>query len=76
MFRIAKNAMAAFALTGLVLSQPALAASANRSGSPVDRADGIAGASTISILLAALVVGAVVAIIADDDGSADRPASP
>jgi hypothetical protein len=82
MFRIAKNAAAALALTGLVLSQPALAGSstsnapASRNSSPAGSSEGLAGTSTIGLLLGLLVVAGFVAILADDNGKADHPASP
>jgi hypothetical protein len=81
MFRIAKNAMAAIALTGLVLSQPAMAvrsseslpapgakvlALGNRAGTPIKKSEDFVGVPIIAIVIAGAVVLATILIIAKD----------
>jgi hypothetical protein len=81
MFRIAKNAAAALALTGLVLSQPALAVRSSESlpaqgakvsgavriGTPVKKSDDLVGVPAIGLIIAGLVVLAAVVIVAKDN---------
>jgi hypothetical protein len=81
MFRIAKNAAAALALTGLALSQPALAVrsaeslpaagakvtSVNRAGSPVTSSEDFRAIPVFGWVLGALIVIGVIIIIATDN---------
>jgi len=82
MFRIAKNAMAALALTGLVLSQPALAVRsseslpapgakvsgmAGRVGSPIRKSDELVGVPFVAIAIAGAVILATILIVASDN---------
>jgi hypothetical protein len=81
MFRFAKNAMAALALTGLVLSQPALAVrsaeslpsvgakvtSANRTASPVRSNEEFAGIPTLGWVISFIIVAGVLIIIFTDN---------
>jgi len=89
MFRIAKNAMAALALTGLVLSQPALAVRSSESlpapgakvsgvvgriGTPVRQSEEIAGIPTFGWLLAGLIfIGAIVIVANDNNNNNQSP---
>lgn len=81
MFRIAKNAVAALALTGLVLSQPALAVRSSESlpaagakvsgltgrvGSPIKTSDELVGVPFIAIIIAGAVIISAVLIAAND----------
>jgi hypothetical protein len=81
MFRIAKNAMAALALSGLVLSQPALAVrssdslpspgvkvsgAATRVGTPMTKSDGLVGIPVIGLVVAGGVIIATILIVAKD----------
>ena len=81
MFRIAKNAMAAVALTGLVLSQPAMAVRSSESlpaagakilgvgsrvGTPVKTSEDFVGVPIIAIVIAGAVVLGTVLIVASD----------
>ena len=88
MFRFAKNAMAVLALTGLVLSQPALAVRSSeslpaagakvtnvgRAGSPVSSNEQLAGIPTLGWVIGGLIIIGVIIIIATDNN--DNPASP
>jgi hypothetical protein len=81
MFRIAKNAAAALALTGLVLSQPAMAvrssdslpaqgakvSGAIRLGTPVNKSEELAGVPAVGLIIAGLVVIAAIVIVAKDN---------
>jgi hypothetical protein len=81
MYRFAKNAMAAMALTGLVLSQPALAVrssdslpapgakmtSLGRVGSPVQSTEDAAGIPTLGWVIGGLIIIGVIIIIATDN---------
>ena len=81
MFRIAKNAAAALALTGLVLSQPAMAVRSSESlpaqgakvsgavrlGSPASKSEELAGVPAVGLIIAGLVVIAAIVIIAKDN---------
>jgi hypothetical protein len=81
MFRIAKNAAAALALTGLVLSQPALAVRSSESlpapgakvmgaarvGTPVSKSEDVTGVPALGLIIAGVVVLATVLIIANDN---------
>jgi len=86
MFRIAKNAAAALALTGLVLSQPAMAVRSSESlpaqgakvsgavrlGTPVRNSEDVAGVPVVGLLIAGLVVIATIAIIASDNKNKNK----
>jgi hypothetical protein len=88
MFRFAKNATAFLALTGLVLSQPAMAVrsseshpsvgakvtSVNRAGSPTRSNEDISGIPVFGWVLGTLIVIGVIIIIATDNS--DGPTSP
>jgi hypothetical protein len=76
MFRLAKNAAAALALTGLVFSQAAGATAPNRSASPSSRSGDLAGVGTMGALIALAVAVAVIVIVVDDNKNKHRPASP
>jgi hypothetical protein len=81
MFRFTKNAAAALALTGLVLSQPAMAVrsseslpavgakvtSVNRAGSPARSSEDLRAVPVFGWVLGALVVIGVILIIANDN---------
>jgi len=87
MFRFAKNAAVAIALTGLALSQPALAtrsaeslpavgakvSNVGRVGSPVRSSDQLVGIPVIAWLIAGLVIAGTIIIIADDNNNAKSP---
>ena len=88
MFRIAKNAALAFALTGMVLSQPALAvrssdslpapgvkvsSATTRVGSPVRKSEDIAGIPTIGLFITAALVLATALIISKDNNENNSP---
>jgi hypothetical protein len=81
MFRIAKSAAAALALTGLALSQPALAVrsseslpaggakltSVNRAGSPVTKSEDLRAVPVFGWVLGALIVIGVIIVISSDN---------
>lgn len=84
MFRIAKNAVAALALAGLVVSQPALAVRSSdslpapsakvlgigsRVGSPVKQSEDLVGIPIVALLIAAGVIIAVIVIAAKDNNN-------
>jgi len=71
-----KSALTCLAATGLILSQPALAASAGRSASPSADSEQLAGTPGAAwpAIIAILAV-AVVALIASGDNH-DHPTSP
>ena len=87
MFRFAKNATAALALTGLVLSQPALAVrsseslpapgakmtKAKRIGSPVGASDQFAAIPVIGWVIGGIIIIGTIIIIADDNNNNDSP---
>jgi len=88
MFRIAKNAMAALALTGLVLSQPALAVRSSESlpapgakvsgvgriGTPVRQSEEIVGIPVVGLILGGLIlIGAFFLIIDDNNNNNQSP---
>lgn len=81
MFRFAKNATAALALTGLVLSQPAMAVRsseslpspgakvsgvASRVGTPARKSDNFVGIPVFGLVIAGLVVVAATALAVSD----------
>jgi len=82
MFRFTKNAAAAVALAGLVVSQPALAvrsaeslpapgakvAAMGRVGSPVRSSEQLVGVPVIAWIIVAGVLIAVVTIVSSDKG--------
>lgn len=80
MFRIAKNTAAALALSGLVLSQPAMAVRSSESlpapgakvlsgrvGSPVTNSEDLVGVPPVALIIAGLVVIGAIVIIAKDN---------
>jgi hypothetical protein len=82
MFRIAKNAMAAIALAGLVVAQPAMAVRssdslpapgakvsgvASRVGTPVGQSEQLHGIPTFGWLIALLIAAGALIIILDDN---------
>jgi hypothetical protein len=81
MFRFVKNATAALALTGLVLSQPALAVrsseslpsvgakvtSVNRAGSSVTSTEDFRGIPVLGWVISLIIVAGVIIIIASDN---------
>ena len=80
MFRFAKNAAAALALSGLVLSQPALAVrsyeslpSASAKAGAVDRvgsartSESLVGVPTFGFVLAALIAAGVLIVVVSDN---------
>jgi hypothetical protein len=71
-----KSALACLAATGLLLSQPALAASAIRGGSPAQDSEELAGVSGAAIpaLIGILAVAIVAVVSASSDD--DKPVSP
>ena len=84
MLRIAKNAMAALALTGLVVSQPALAVRsseslpapgvkisgvANRVGTPVKKSEDFVGIPLIGILIGVGVIITTFIIVNNDNNN-------
>jgi hypothetical protein len=71
-----KSALACLAATGLLLSQPAAAASSVRSGSPTQDSEELAGVpgAALPALIAILAV-AVVAVISSSSDD-DKPVSP
>jgi hypothetical protein len=83
MFRFAKNATAALALTGLVLSQPAMAVrsseslpamgakvtSVNRSGSPTRSSEDLTMPVYGWVLGAFIVIGVIIIIATDNNDS-------
>lgn len=81
MFGIAKNLVVAIALTGLVLSRPALVVRSSgevgRVGTPAAKAQQLAGLPTIGGIIAAAVTVAVLAIVISEDKNYNRgPALP
>jgi|SwirhisoilCB1_FD_contig_31_1231571_length_313_multi_9_in_0_out_0_1 hypothetical protein len=81
MFRTVKNATAALALAGLVISQPAMAVRSSdslpapgvqashvnsRVGTPVGKSEQLAGSSTFGWVIGLVIVAAVIAIVASD----------
>jgi hypothetical protein len=86
MFRIAKNAMAALALTGLVLSQPALAVRSSESlpapgmkmsgvarvGSPVKKSESIVGIPLVAILITLGVIVTTIIIVKKDNNNGNQ----
>lgn len=88
MFRTVKNATAALALAGLVISQPALAVRSSdslpapgvqvshvnsRVGTPVGQSEHVAGVSTIGWVLGLLIVVGTIAIVASDHNHTKSP---
>ena len=87
MFRIAKNAMAALALTGLVLSQPAMAVRSSESlpvqgakvsgvarvGTPVRNSEGVVGGAMLGFIIAGVVVLSTVLIVSKDKKKNQSP---
>lgn len=71
-----KSALACLAATGLLLSQPALAASAVRASSPTQDSEELAGVSGAAIpaLIGILAVAIVAVVSASSDD--DKPVSP
>jgi len=84
MFRIAKNAAGALALTGLVLSQPALAVRSSESlpsvgakvsgtvgrvASTTEKSEDFAGIPTIGLILGLAVLVAIIAVVASDNNN-------
>ena len=82
MFRFAKNATAAIALTGLVISQPAFATRSSealpapgaqvsvpmaRVGTPIGRSQDLAGVPAVGIVIGLIVVIGGLVIILDDN---------
>jgi hypothetical protein len=87
MFRFAKNSMAALALTGLVLSQPALAVRsfeslpapgakvssvASRVGTPVGQSEEFVGIPALGLIIAALIAAGVIIVVAKDNKKDNR----
>lgn len=86
MFRFAKNAAAALALTGLVLSQPAMAVRSSESlpapgakvsgvarvGAPVGQTEKLTGVPTLGVLIALLVAAGVIVIVLSDNKNHHR----
>ena len=86
MFRFTKNAMAALALSGLVLSQPALAvrssdalpaagakvAAQARVGTPIGHSEQFAGGAALGWILGAVVAAAVLVIVVSDNKNHNR----
>jgi hypothetical protein len=72
-----KSVLACLAATGLVLSQPAIAASAARSASPTGESETLAGVpgAALPMLLGVLAV-AVIAVISASGDNDNEPASP
>ena len=82
MFRIAKNAAAALALSGLVLSQPAMAVRSSESlpapgakvmsigsrvGTPTKNSDEFVGIPILALVIAGVVVLSTVLIVSKDN---------
>jgi hypothetical protein len=86
MFRIAKNAAAALALTGLVLSQPALAVRSSESlpaqgakvsgavriGTPVKKSEDVVGGLGLGLIIAGVVVLSTILIVVKDNKNNNR----
>jgi hypothetical protein len=71
-----KSALACLAATGILLSQPAAAAGAVRSGSPSRDSEQLAGVPSAAIpALIGILAVAIVAIVAASNDD-NRPASP
>jgi hypothetical protein len=72
-----KSALACLAAAGILLSQPALAAGATRSGSSSDSGEQLAGTpgAALPAIIAILAV-AVVAVIASSSNNHHHPTSP
>jgi hypothetical protein len=87
MFRFAKNASAALALAGLLLSQPAMAvrsaeslpapgakvSAVGRVASPVRSSDQLVGVPIIAWVIAGAVIIATIAIVASDKNNKKSP---
>ena len=72
-----KSALACLAATGLLLSQPAAAASTVRAGSPTGDSEELAGVSGAAIpMLIGVLAVAIVAVISASSDNNNHPASP
>jgi hypothetical protein len=72
-----KSALACLAATGLLLSQPAAAASAVRASSPTGDSEELAGVSGAAIpMLIGVLAVAIVAVISASSDNNNHPASP
>ena len=86
MLRFIKNAMAAFALSGLVLSQPALAvrsadslpgsgakvAAQARVGTPIGHSENFAGNVALGWILGAVIAATVLVVVVHDNKNHNR----
>lgn len=71
------NLLAGLAAAGLLLSQPAAAASAGRTGASIDESEGLAGdraaGPAIAVILFILLIAALPLFDDDDDGIPSSP---
>ena len=70
-----KSAFACLAATGLLLSQPAAAASAVRSGSATQDSENLAGAGAALPAIIAILAVAIIAVVSASSDD-DNPVSP